>query len=150
MGDNDNNDNNKTPIENGAVSLNDEDFQFFKNKLQQSVKEYFDLDNQILALRRGLKERNDKKKETSKEILDIMKKLGIDNLNVKEGRLVSKTTKQNKAISKATISNGLEEIFKGDDAKLQSAIEMIMQKRETVEKTSLKHYKNKNKSIALD
>ena len=95
----------ETPIENGVVTLSDDEFQFFKLKLQNNVKEYLNLDEQILALRKGLKERNIKKKEMSNDILDVMKKLGIDNLNVKDGRLVSKTTKQNKQQPKLLIRN---------------------------------------------
>ena len=135
--------------EKDAVSMNDEEFQFLKNKLQQSVKEYLSLDEQIAALRKGLKERNAKKSETSNEILDIMKKLGIDNLNVKDGKLVSKTSTRNKVISKATLVDGLGELFKDDDVKLQNAMKTILEKRQKVEVTSLKHVKNKQKNLNL-
>ena len=135
--------------EKDAVSMTDEEFQFFKNKLQQSVKEYLSLDEQIAALRKGLKERNAKKSETSNEILDIMKKLGIDNLNVKDGKLVSKTSTRNKVISKATLVDGLGELFKDDDVKLQNAMKTILEKRQKVEVTSLKHVKNKQKNLNL-
>ena len=135
--------------EKDAISMNDEEFQFFKNKLQQSVKEYLSLDEQIVALRKGLKERNVKKSETSNKILDIMKKLGIDNLNVKDGKLVSKTSTRNKVISKATLVDGLGELFKDDDVKLQNAMKTILEKRQKVEVTSLKHVKNKQKNLNL-
>ena len=135
--------------EKDAISMNDEEFQFFKNKLQQSVKEYLSLDEQIAALRKGLKERNVKKSETSNKILDIMKKLGIDNLNVKDGKLVSKTSTRNKVISKATLVDGLGELFKDDDVKLQNAMKTILEKRQKVEVTSLKHVKNKQKNLNL-
>ena len=132
-----------TAEEKDAISMNDEEFQFFKNKLQQSVKE------QISALRKGLKERNTKKSEISNEILDIMKKLGIDNLNVKDGRLVSKTSVVNKTISKSTLVDGLSDIFKNDDQKLQDAMKTILEKRQKVEKTSLKHVKNKKNNLSI-
>tara|TARA_B100001093_G_scaffold490446_1_gene529486 strand:- start:733 stop:1158 length:426 start_codon:yes stop_codon:yes gene_type:complete len=135
--------------EKDAVSMTDEEFQFFKNKLQQTVKEYLSLDEQIAALRKGLKERNAKKNETSNEIIDIMKKLGIDNLNVKDGKLVSKTSTRNKVISKATLVDGLGELFKDDDVKLQNAMKTILEKRQKVEVTSLKHVKNKQKNLNI-
>tara|TARA_A100001015_G_C14897185_1_gene674881 strand:- start:40 stop:471 length:432 start_codon:yes stop_codon:yes gene_type:complete len=138
-----------TAEEKDAISMNDEEFQFFKNKLQQSVKEYLSLDEQISALRKGLKERNTKKSEISNEILDIMKKLGIDNLNVKDGRLVSKTSVVNKTISKSTLVDGLSDIFKNDDQKLQDAMKTILEKRQKVEKTSLKHVKNKKNNLSI-
>lgn len=135
--------------EKDAVSMTDDEFQFFKNKLQQAVKEYLSLDEQIAALRKGLKERNAKKSETSNEILDIMKKLGIDNLNVKDGKLVSKTSTRNKVISKATLVDGLGELFKDDDVQLQNAMKTILEKRQKVEVTSLKHVKNKQKNLNI-
>ena len=135
--------------EKDAITMNDDEFQFFKQKLQQSVKEYLSLDDQILALRKGLKERNTKKSEVSDEILDIMKKLGIDNLNVKDGRLVSKTSTRNKTISKATLVDGLGELFKDDDVKLQNAMKTILEKRQKVEVTSLKHLKNKKNNLSI-
>jgi len=135
--------------EKDAVSMTDDEFQFFKNKLQQSVKEYLSLDEQITALRKGLKERNTKKKETADEIIDIMKKLGIDNLNVKDGKLVSKTSTRNKVISKSTLVDGLGELFKDDDVQLQNAMKTILQKRQKVEVTSLKHVKNKQNNLNI-
>ena len=135
--------------EKDAISMSDEEFQFFKNKLQQSVKEYLSLDEQIAALRKGLKERNTKKSEVSNEILEIMKKLGIDNLNVKDGKLVSKTSTRNKTISKATLVDGLGELFKDDDIQLQNAMKTILEKRQKVEVTSLRHVKNKQKNLNI-
>ena len=135
--------------EKDIISMSDEEFQFFKNRLQQSVKEYLSLDEQIAALRKGLKERNTKKSEVSNEILEIMKKLGIDNLNVKDGKLVSKTSMRNKTISKATLVDGLGELFKDDDVQLKNAMKTILEKRQKVEVTSLKHVKNKKKNLNL-
>ena len=132
-----------------AVSMTDDEFNFFKNKLQQKVKEYLSLDEQIAALRKGLKERNSKKSDISNEIIDIMKKLNIDNLNVKDGKLVSKTSTRNKTLSKATLVDGLSDIFKNDDSKLQDAMKTILEKRQKVEVTSLRHVKSKKNNLSI-
>ena len=132
-----------------AISMNDDELNFFKNKLQQKVKEYLSLDEQIVALRKGLKERNSKKTDISDEIIDIMKKLNIDNLNVKDGKLVSKTSTVNKTLSKSTLIDGLAEIFKNDDTKLQDAMKTILEKRQKVEVTSLKHVKAKKNNLSI-
>ena len=42
--------------------MSEEEFQFFKNKLKIEVREYLDLDDQIKALNKALKERREKKK----------------------------------------------------------------------------------------
>jgi len=135
--------------EKDAISMSDDEFNFYKNKLQQKVKEYLTLDEQILALRKGLKERNSKKTDISNDILEIMKKLSIDNLNVKDGKLVSKTSTRNKVLSKATLVDGLADIFKNDDEKLQTAMKTILEKRQKVEVTSLRHVKNKKNNLSI-
>ena len=135
--------------EKDAISMSDDEFNFYKNKLQQKVKEYLTLDEQILALRKGLKERNSKKTDISNDILEIMKKLSIDNLNVKDGKLVSKTSTRNKVLSKATLVDGLADIFQNDDEKLQTAMKTILEKRQKVEVTSLRHVKNKKNNLSI-
>lgn len=140
---------NQSVEEKDAVSMTDEEFNFFKNKLQQKVKDYLSLDEQISALKKGLKERNSKKSEVSNDILEIMKKLSIDNLNVKDGKLVSKTSTRNKVLSKSTLVDGLADIFKNDDEKLQTAMKTILEKRQKVEVTSLKHVKNKKNNLSI-
>jgi len=140
---------NQSVEEKDAISMTDEEFNFFKNKLQQKVKDYLSLDEQISALRKGLKERNSKKNEVSNEILEIMKKLSIDNLNVKDGKLVSKTSTRSKVLSKSTLVDGLADIFKNDDEKLQTAMKTILEKRQKVEVTSLKHVKNKKNNLSI-
>jgi cobalamin biosynthesis Mg chelatase CobN len=140
-----------TDKEEGSViaQLSDDEFQFFKNKLQTQVKQYLDLDEEIIAFRKAMKERNQKKKELSAGILELMKKLEIDDLNVKNGKLVSKTTTTNKAINKQAITSGLNELFENDDNRVAEAIQFILEKREKVEKTSLRHVKNKAKKNTL-
>lgn len=135
-----------------VAQLSDDEFQFFKNKLQSQVKQYLDLDEEISALKKAVKERNEKKKNLSVDILEIMKKMEIDNLNVKNGKLVSKTTTTNKAINKNVIASGLGEIFNNDDERVSQAIQLILEKREKVEKTSLRHVKNRkqNKTLAIE
>jgi len=78
-----------------------------------------------------------------------MKKLSIDNLNVKDGKLVSKTSTRSKVLSKSTLVDGLADIFKNDDEKLQTAMKTILEKRQKVEVTSLKHVKNKKNNLSI-
>ena len=50
------------------AQISDEEFQFYKNKLQTNVKDYLELDEQIIALRTAIKERTSRKKELSEKI----------------------------------------------------------------------------------
>ena len=51
--------------------MSEQEFQFFKNKLKNEVKEYLELDDQIKAINKALKERRDKKKNYLKVFLKI-------------------------------------------------------------------------------
>jgi len=125
------------------LEITDEEFQFYKEKLQSNVKEYLELDEQIVALKKAVKERNDSRKKLSEEILDIMKKIDINHMNIKDGKLVSKVTNNFKSITKRTLNDSLQNIFKNDDEALQKAFNTILENREKVEKITLKHVKNK-------
>jgi len=138
------NDNENNPT--NPASLSDDEFQFLKNKLQTQVKEYLNLEEQITALVKGAKERRTRKNEVSQDIMEIMAQMGIDDLTINEGRLVSKTTIHSKSLSKNALSSGLNEIFQGDNEKLQNAIQVIFSKREQIERKSLKHLKPKAKN----
>jgi hypothetical protein len=130
------------------LEVTDEEFQFYKEKLQSNVKEYLELDEQIVALKKAVKERNDSRKKLSEEILDIMKKIDINHMNIKDGKLVSKVTNNFKSITKRTLNDSLQNIFKNDDEALQKAFNTILENREKVEKITLKHVKNKGINLA--
>ena len=125
------------------AQISDEEFQFYKNKLQTNVKDYLELDEQIIALKKAVKERTSRKKELSEKILDSMKKIDINHLNVKDGRLVYKVTNSAKGISKNTLVNGLQELFQNNDDKVSNALKTILDSRERVEKVSLHRVKLK-------
>jgi DNA-binding MltR family transcriptional regulator len=130
------------------LEVTDEEFQFYKEKLQSNVKEYLELDEQIVALKKAVKERNDSRKKLSEEILDIMKKIDINHMNIKDGKLVSKVTNNFKSITKQSLNDSLQNIFKNDDEALQKAFNTILENREKVEKITLKHVKNKGINLA--
>ena len=64
-------------------------------------------------------------------------------MNIKDGKLVSKVTNNFKSITKRTLNDSLQNIFKNDDEALQKAFNTILENREKVEKITLKHVKNK-------
>ena len=49
--------------ENNKTEVPEKNFQFYKAQLQEDVREYLTLDDQIAALNKALKERRDKKKK---------------------------------------------------------------------------------------
>jgi len=96
-------------------NMSEDDFQFFKNELKKEVKEYLDIDDQIKALNKAVKERRDKKKKLSENILVNMKKFDIDFMNTKNGKLVYTESKRKEGLNKKNLIAGLNTYFNNDD-----------------------------------
>lgn len=126
--------------------LTDEQFQFYKEKLQKSVKEYLDLEEQITALKKAAKERTESRKKVSADILDTMKKLELNHMNIKDGKLVYKETNSFKTITQKNLADSLVSVFNNDDIAAQQAFKKILENREKVTKVELKHVKARKKN----
>lgn len=127
--------------------MSQEEFQFFKEKLQKSVKEYLELEEQITALKAAVRERNETRKTLSAEILENMKKLDLNHMNIKDGKLVYKVTNNFKGITQRTLADSLQTVFNNDDEAAQEAFKKILESRERVEKVQLKHVKKRGLTL---
>ena len=123
--------------------ITDDEFQFYKQELQKFVKEYLQLGDELDALKKAAKERAASRKEVSEKIIDLMQKIDINHLNIKEGRLGTKTTKVTKSVTNKHLQDTLGQIFKGDDVAVTQALNTILNSREKTERVELKHYKRK-------
>jgi len=126
-----------------AEEITDDEFQFYKQELQKNVKEYLQLEDELEALRKAAKERAASKKEVCDKIIDLMQKIDITHLNIKEGRLGTKVTKVRKSVTNKHLQDTLGQIFKGDDTAVSQALTTILNTREQTERVELKHYKKK-------
>ena len=126
-----------------AEEITDDEFQFYKQELQKNVKEYLQLEDELEALRKAAKERAASKKEVCDKIIDLMQKIDITHLNIKEGRLGTKVTKVRKSVTNKHLQDTLGQIFKGDDTAVSQALTTILNTREQTERIELKHYKKK-------
>ncbi len=123
--------------------ITDDEFQFYKQELQKFVKEYLQLGDELDALKKAAKERNESKKQVTEKIIELMQKIDINHLNIKEGRLGTKTTKVTKGVTNKHLHETLGKIFKGDDVAVTQALNTILNTREQTERIELKHYKRK-------
>lgn len=114
-----------------------EDFEFYKSKLQENVKEYLKLDDEIKALTKALKERKDKRKETSQFILACMGKFEINHMNTNSGKLIYSVSKNKAPLNKNNITNILGKYF-DDDTRGQEVCKYLLENREHVERVRLK------------
>ena len=79
----------------------------FKNKLKGAVKEYLEIDNQIITLQKAVKERKKKKEKLSEVILGAMKNNEIDQMNLKQDKLVYCVSQHKTPMNKDYLNNNI-------------------------------------------
>jgi len=124
------------------LNMTDDEFSILKDALQDNIKDYIQLDNEINVLKSHVKDKSAKRKEISQKIMESMEKIDINHVNIKEGRLVYKVTNGFKNISKKTLTDSLKKIFDDDD-KFQDAFKTILSTREAKETKSIAFKANK-------
>jgi hypothetical protein len=126
--------------------MNEDEFQFFKTQLKGEVKDYLEMDDQIKALNKALKERRDKKKLLSESILENMKKFEIDFMNTKNGKLTYSETKRKEPLNKKNLITGLNTYFNNEDESKRVS-KVVLDSRKDVVKVSLRRTVDKKKNI---
>tara|TARA_Y100000590_G_C15591000_1_gene966063 strand:+ start:126 stop:515 length:390 start_codon:yes stop_codon:yes gene_type:complete len=123
--------------------------QEFKLKLKVAVKEYLDLDNQIITLQKAIRERKKRKEDLSKIILGAMKNNEIQQMNLKEDKLVYCVSQHKKPMNKEYLNHVLNTYFKNEE-KAGDVLTHIFDNRQRVEKVRLKRVVDKKKGIELN
>ena len=129
--------------------LNDDEFQFYKEQLKKDVKSYLEIDDQIKALNKALRERRTNKSKLADSILKTMKIFEVDNMNTKNGRLIYSVTKTKQPLNKKNLLSGLNLFFNNNEEKSKEASDVVLSNRQIIEKITLKRTINKNTNIAL-
>ena len=125
------------------------DHQEFKMKLKAAVKEYLDLDNQIVTLQKAIRERKKRKEDLSKIILGAMKNNEIQQMNLKEDKLVYCVSQHKKPMNKEYLNHVLNTYFNNEE-KATDVLSHIIDNRQRVEKVRLKRVVDKKKGIELN
>ena len=129
--------------------MSEEEFQFFKNQLKAEVKDYLEIDDQIKALNKAIKERRDRKKKLSESILVNMKKFDIDFMNTKNGKLVYTETKRKEGLNKKNLILGLNNYFE-DEARAKMVSKIVLDSRNEVKKVTLRRTINKKQDNSIN
>ena len=117
-----------------------------KEQLVGAVKNWIQLDNDIRELAKLSKEKRDKKKALSEELMKVMKTNEIEVLDIKDGQLCYKKSKAKKPLNKDGLLKILQEYFKHDGKGIERSDEItqyILENRETVDKESITRKINK-------
>lgn len=109
-----------------------------KEQLINNIKEWIKMDNEISQLKTEIKERTNKKKSLTENLVTVMKTNSIDCFDITGGALVYKKNKVKKPISGKTLLAALQNYYK-DNANLAEEItKHVMDNREEQVKETIK------------
>jgi hypothetical protein len=130
--------------DNNMETLNENQIQFLREKLQKEVKSYIEIDDKLKALTKATKDYRKTKVELSQSILETMKKFEINDMNIKSGKLTYNEKKTKKPLNRKNMLSGLTLYFKEDVDKAKDCSMFVLDNREDVTKVALKRTINKN------
>ena len=110
-----------------------------KSDLKTNIKNWLILENEIKVLQRELKERRNKKKEFTQEIVDVMKQNEIDCFDIKDGKLMYTKNKIKSSLSKKHLLSSLALYFKNDKNSINELSALILNSRKETIKENIKH-----------
>jgi hypothetical protein len=109
-----------------------------KAELVQLIKDWITTDNEIRELNKQAKQRKDKLKKVSENLINTMKENEIDEFNVKDGKIMYSKTSVKKPISKKNLMSILSKYYKGDISQAIEVNNFILENREEVVKETIK------------
>jgi hypothetical protein len=109
-----------------------------KAELIQLIKDWITTDNEIRELNKQAKQRKDKLKKVSQNLINTMKENEIDEFNVKDGKIMYSKTSVKKPITKKNLLTILSKYYKGDISQAFEMNNFILDNREEVVKESIK------------
>jgi len=114
-----------------------------KEQLVNNIKEWIKMDNEIAQLKNEIKERNNKKKILTENLVSVMKTNEIDCFDINGGALVYKKNKVKKPINGKTLLLALQNYYKTDTNMAEELTKHIMDSREEQLKETIKRKINK-------
>jgi hypothetical protein len=109
-----------------------------KTQLVNNIKEWIKMDNEITQLKSEIKEKTNKKKILSEELVNVMKSNQIDCFDINGGALVYKKSKVKKPISGKTLLSALQNYYKNDANIAEEVTKYVMDNREEAVKEFIK------------
>ena len=101
-----------------------------KEQLVTNIKDWVGTDNQIIKLKKEIKELTQKKKVLTESLVDVMKKNEIDVFDIKDGSIVYKKNTTKKAINGKTLMASLSAYYKNNAAMAEELTKHILDSRE--------------------
>lgn len=109
-----------------------------KEQLVANIKDWIKLDNEIVQLKLSIKDRTNKKKALTEQLVTVMKTNSIDCFDINDGALIYKKNKVKKPISGKTLLTVLQNYYKSDVKQAEDLTKYIMENREEQIKETIK------------
>lgn len=101
-----------------------------KEQLVNNIKEWIKMDSEIAQLRADIKDRNDKKKTLTVNLVTVMKNNEIDCFDINGGALVYKKSTVKKPINAKTLLVALQNFYKDDAKTAEDLTKHVLNSRE--------------------
>ena len=101
-----------------------------KEELVNNVKEWLKIDTEINKLKFEIKERNNKKKILTQNLVNVMKQNTIDCFDINGGALVYKKTTTKKPLNSKTLLQALQNYYKTQPEIVEDLTKHILDSRE--------------------
>jgi len=109
-----------------------------KEQLVNNIREWIKIDNEISQLKAEIKERNNKKKGLTENLVSVMKTNSIDCFDIQGGALIYKKNKVKKPINSKTLLLSLQNYYKSDPKMAEDITQYVLDSREEQVKETIK------------
>lgn len=109
-----------------------------KEQLISNVKEWVKTDNEIIKMKKEIKELTQKKKVLTDSLVDVMKKNEIDCFDISNGSIIYKKNTTKKPINGKTLMTALNAYYKNNTGMAEELTKHILDSREESVKETIK------------
>ena len=109
-----------------------------KEQLVNNIKEWIKIDTEISQLKSDIKDRTNKKKQLTENLVTVMKTNKIDCFDINGGSLVYKTNKVKKPINGKSLLLALQNYYKTNPIVADEIVKHVMDSREEQVKETIK------------
>ena len=113
-----------------------------KEQLVNHIRTWIQVENQIKDLRKQMREKRERKKQLSNELLEVMKENDIDCFDIKNGKLMSSKVKVKETVSKKMLLRVLAD-YLDEPEEVAKLTDYILESRQVKEKEYIRQKINK-------
>lgn len=114
-----------------------------KEELISNIKEWIKIDNELTKLKSEIKQRTNKKKQITENLVKVMKNNSIDCFDINGGALVYKQKKTKKPISGKFLLTQLQKYYSDQPEMANTLTKHLLDNREETVKEEIKRKINK-------